>query len=161
VAYGLYGLVHGRRDGSGFIPYCGLIGVGVCSAGYHMTLKYHTQMCKLANHLCHQTSKSHNVPVADELSMHLLTTPLLFRVLTFNKSRQYTRMVAVVLSILFAVVMATHMLMDEFILHAGAFGLAIYLIASRVMKLIPERVPDPQVRANVKRISRFGTSKLI
>jgi hypothetical protein len=27
------------------ISYLGLIGVGVCSAGYHMTLKYHTQMC--------------------------------------------------------------------------------------------------------------------
>lgn len=51
VAYGIYGLAHGRRNGSRLVSYCGLIGVGVCSAGYHMTLKYHTQMCKLISAL--------------------------------------------------------------------------------------------------------------
>ena len=48
VAYGIYGLAKtppGGQTGPRLISYCGLIGVGICSAGYHMTLKYHTQMC--------------------------------------------------------------------------------------------------------------------
>ncbi|KFG81407.1 putative alkaline phytoceramidase [Metarhizium anisopliae] len=138
VAYGIYGLAHGRRNGSRLVSYCGLIGVGVCSAGYHMTLKYHTQM-------------------SDELSMHLLSTPLLHRVLTFNKSERYTKTAGVVLFVLFTVVMAAHMLMDEFLLHATTFGFAVYMIATRVMKLIPQQVPDPQTRSNIKKIARFGT----
>jgi hypothetical protein len=47
VAYGLYGLLTSPKFPTGprLISYCGLMGVGICSAGYHMTLKYHTQMC--------------------------------------------------------------------------------------------------------------------
>lgn len=92
--------------------------------------------------------------------MHLLTTPLLYRILTFNKSQQYTRTVGVILFVLFTVVMATHMLMDEFLLHATAFGFAVYMIATRVTKLIPQQVRDPHIRTSVKRIARFGTSML-
>ena len=48
-SFGLFGLYQlSQRKQASFsrcIPYYGLIGVGVCSAGYHMTLKYHTQMC--------------------------------------------------------------------------------------------------------------------
>lgn len=47
--YGVYGLVRlcqkQHATLSRTIPYFGLMGVGACSAGYHMTLKYHTQMC--------------------------------------------------------------------------------------------------------------------
>lgn len=56
VAYGIYGLLGNPRsiNGSRLISYCGLIGVGVCSAAYHMTLKYHTQMCMFfPNQLVH------------------------------------------------------------------------------------------------------------
>lgn len=48
VIYGIYGLYSLRSKPNATarsIPYWGLIGVGVCSAAYHMTLKYHTQMC--------------------------------------------------------------------------------------------------------------------
>ncbi|OAA39444.1 Ceramidase [Metarhizium rileyi] len=103
-----------------------------------MTLKYHTQM-------------------SDELSMHLLTTPLLYRILTFNKSARFTRAAGVSLSALLAVLMAVHMLMDEFLLHATAFGFAVYMIATRVTRLIPLQVPDPQVRRKIERIARLGT----
>jgi dihydroceramidase len=49
VAYGLYGLLTSPKFPTGprLASYCGLMGVGFCSAGYHMTLKYHTQMCML------------------------------------------------------------------------------------------------------------------
>lgn len=55
VVYGIYGLWTLRQKPharSRAIPYCGLIGVGVCSGGYHMTLKYHTQMCMSLSFRC-------------------------------------------------------------------------------------------------------------
>lgn len=54
VCYGIYGLVQLRQKPQAAfrsISYLGLIGVGVCSAGYHMTLKYHTQMCMFSSQL--------------------------------------------------------------------------------------------------------------
>ncbi|KAJ9157316.1 Alkaline phytoceramidase [Pleurostoma richardsiae] len=140
VAYGIYGLVRTPQNNqarSRFVSYCGLIGVGVCSAGYHMTLKYHSQM-------------------SDELSMHLLTTPLIYRLLTFKATAQRTRLVGLVLLVLFTTVMVTHMVMDEFLLHASTFGLGIYIIASRVLKIIPTQISDPRIRKTVRDITILG-----
>ncbi|KAH6959253.1 ceramidase [Fusarium avenaceum] len=139
VAFGLYGLLTSPKFPTGprLASYCGLMGVGFCSAGYHMTLKYHTQM-------------------SDELSMHLLTTPLIYRLLTFNASPQKTRIVGTVLTILFTVVMVTHMVMDEFILHATTFGLGVYIIATRVLRIIPEQVKDPVIRKNLQNVAVLG-----
>ncbi|KAL2870528.1 ceramidase [Aspergillus lucknowensis] len=139
--FGLYGLTQLRKKQqasiSRAIPYLGLIGVGVCSAGYHMTLKYHTQM-------------------SDELSMHLLTTPLLYRILTFQTSPEYTKRVGAILFTLFSIVMVVHMVMDEFLLHATTFGLAVLLITTRTMKTISLQISDSSVRMRIRWISRFG-----
>ncbi|KAL4909516.1 hypothetical protein BDW74DRAFT_187591 [Aspergillus multicolor] len=139
--FGLYGIsqlsARNQASLSRCIPYYGLIGVGVCSAGYHMTLKYHTQM-------------------SDELSMHLLTTPLLYRILTFQRSAEYTRTVGTILSIAFAIVMVVHMVMDEFLLHAVSFGAAVLLITINTIKTIPRQIHDPAIRFNIKIVSRFG-----
>ncbi|KAH8122276.1 alkaline phytoceramidase [Trichoderma asperelloides] len=140
VAYGLYGLSRPSHNGqtrARLLSYSGLIGVGICSASYHMTLKYHTQM-------------------SDELSMHFLTTPMVYRLLTFKSSPQRTKLVAVLLTILFTVVMVTHMVMNEFLLHATTFGLAVYLIATRTLKLISLQVPDDRIRKNLRNIALFG-----
>ncbi|KAE8150620.1 ceramidase [Aspergillus avenaceus] len=145
MIYGIYGLwkLHQKKQtGARSIPYCGLIGVGLCSAGYHMTLKYHTQM-------------------SDELSMHLLTTPLLYRILSFQTSAQYTRTVGIILSIMFTVVMVVHMVMDEFLLHAVTFGTAVYLIATRTLKIIPRQIRDPYTRKKVQHIALFGCASFI
>ncbi|KAK5992082.1 Alkaline ceramidase YPC1-like protein [Cladobotryum mycophilum] len=145
VAFGIYGLINIRqtpRSSIRLASYFGLIGVGLCSAGYHMTLKYHTQM-------------------SDELSMHLLTTPLLYRILTFKASPQRTQVVGLVLSILFTIVMVTHMVMDEFLLHASTFGLSVYLIVTRIGKLIPQQISDPVIRKRVHRVSLFGTFNFV
>ncbi|KAL3456578.1 ceramidase [Aspergillus heterothallicus] len=139
--FGLYGLAQLRRRQQASlgrcIPYLGLIGVGVCSGGYHMTLKYHTQM-------------------SDELSMHLLTTPLLYRILTFQTSAAHTRLVGGILAAIFTVVMVVHMVMDEFLLHAVSFGLAVLLITTRTMKTIPQQIPDLGIRLKIRGVSRFG-----
>ncbi|KAE8354427.1 alkaline phytoceramidase [Aspergillus coremiiformis] len=145
VIYGIHGLVqlrHEKNAGSRAIAYCGLMGVGICSAGYHMTLKYHTQM-------------------SDELSMHLLTTPLVYRILSFQTSPQHSRTVGIILALLFTVVMVVHMVMDEFLLHATTFGMAVYLIATRTLKIIPREIPDPATRKRIQTVALFGCASFI
>lgn len=147
--------------GPRLVSYCGLIGVGICSAGYHMTLKYHTQMCTSCHPLsCLWFLTDCNFP-ADELSMHLLTTPLIYRLLTFKASPQRTKLVGTILFILFTTVMVTHMVMDEFLLHATTFGLGIYVIISRMLKIIPQQISDSHARKTLRSITIFGCCKLL
>ncbi|KAJ4309312.1 hypothetical protein N0V84_011570 [Fusarium piperis] len=52
--------------------------------------------------------------------------------------------------------MVTHMVMDEFLLHASTFGLGVYIIASHNLKLIPQQVPDPEIRRTVRNVALVG-----
>lgn len=92
--------------------------------------------------------------------MHLLTTPIVYRLLTFKASPQRTKLVGTILLIIFTTVMVTHMVMDEFLLHATAFGLSIYVIATHSLKIISQQVPDPVIRKTLRNISILGMSKL-
>ncbi|GIK05190.1 hypothetical protein Aspvir_009293 [Aspergillus viridinutans] len=146
VIYGVYGLVklYQKRHAtlSRSVPYFGLMGVGACSAGYHMTLKYHTQM-------------------SDELSMHLLVTPLLYRIFTFQTSLQHTRLIGILFLTEFTVVMVVHMVMNEFLLHAVTFGLGVLLIATQTIKLVSQRVPHPFTRKKLRNIGLFGVCSFV
>lgn len=93
--------------------------------------------------------------------MHLLTTPLIYRLLTFQSSPLRTKVVGAVLLVLFTTVMVTHMVMDEFLLHATSFGLGIYVIASRVLRLIPKRVEDPKTQKTLRTLARLGLGESI
>ncbi|RAK75914.1 ceramidase [Aspergillus fijiensis CBS 313.89] len=141
ILYGIYGLSQLRSKPSASfaraIPWFGLMGVGICSAGYHMTLKYHTQM-------------------SDELSMHLLTTPLVYRVLTFQVNPQWRRLIGIALALEFTTVMVVHMVMDEFLLHAVTFGAGALLIARRTMQIISHQIPNPVIKQKTRNIGRFG-----
>ncbi|KAH8894143.1 alkaline phytoceramidase [Thozetella sp. PMI_491] len=144
VVYGIYGLrsLRGKPQAmSRAISYFGLMGVGICSAGYHMTLKYHTQM-------------------SDELSMHLLLTPLLYRLLTHKADQQRIRLVGIVLSIIFTTVMVIHMALDEFLLHATSFGLGIYLLTTRTLSII-RQIPQPRVKGSLRSIALFGVANFV
>lgn len=88
--------------------------------------------------------------------MHLLTTPLVYRLLTFKATPERTKLIGIILTILFTVVMVTHMVMDEFLLHATAFGLAVWVIITKSWKLIPKQVPDLETRKSIQTVSRFG-----
>ncbi|KAK6710087.1 hypothetical protein SNK05_004562 [Fusarium graminearum] len=144
IVYGIYGLASCDKfpTASRLIPYCGLMGVGICSGGYHMTLKYDTQMF-------------------DELSMHLLTTPLLYRLLSYNASPQRTKLVGLALSTLFTTVMITHVVLDEFLLHAISFGLGVLIIARRSLQIISQRTLDLDTRRDLRNISIAGISFFI
>jgi dihydroceramidase len=91
--------------------------------------------------------------------MHLLTTPIVYRLLTFKASPQRTKLVGTILLILFTTVMVTHMVMDEFLLHATTFGLSIYVIATRALKIISQQVPDPAIKKTLRNISILGMGK--
>lgn len=88
--------------------------------------------------------------------MHLLTTPLIYRLLTFRASPQRTLLVGVVLSILFTTVMVTHMVMDEFVLHAVTFGGGVCIIIRQVLKMIPMVAQDEDVERRLRGVALFG-----
>lgn len=56
--------------------------------------------------------------------------------------------------------MVTHMVMDEFLLHATSFGLAVYLIGSRTPKIIQGHVPDLKLKKSLRYLSFFGCCML-
>jgi dihydroceramidase len=95
----------------------------------------------------------------DELSMHLLTTPLIYRLLTFKASAQRTAIVGVILSIIFTIVMVTHMVMDEFVLHAVSFGTGVYIIGNRTLRLIPQVAPSKYVEKRLSSVAVFGCGR--
>lgn len=97
---------------------------------------------------------------ADELSMHLLTTPLVYRLMTFNTSPRRTKITGLVISVLFTIVMVTHIVMDEFLLHATAFALSLWMIGSRALRIIPEQVQDPRIRKSLRDVTIFGCCKM-
>lgn len=88
--------------------------------------------------------------------MHLLTTPLLYRILTFKASPQRTRIIGAALLTMFTIVMVVHMLMDEFLLHAVSFGLGVFIIAHRTLKIIAQQVPEPILQKKIRNIAIFG-----
>lgn len=93
--------------------------------------------------------------------MHLLTTPLLYRILTFKASPRRTRVTGVVLLTMFTIVMVVHMVMDEFLLHAVSFGLGVYMIAHRTLQIIIQQVPEPALQKKIRNIAIFGCCMFI
>ncbi|KAL3458738.1 ceramidase [Aspergillus heterothallicus] len=128
VIYGVYGLRQLRRkanrniDPLRALPYWGLIGVGLCSFAFHVSLKYHTQMM-------------------DDLSMHLATTPVLHRVLTVNSSRRGSIITAVVLSAMLLFLITFHVMTDELILHSVSFVGTVTAIGVHTIRLVRTRTP--------------------
>jgi dihydroceramidase len=96
---------------------------------------------------------------ADELSMHLLTTPLVYRLLTFKASPRRTMLIGMVLLSLFTLVMVTHVFLDEFVLHAVTFASGVLIVANRALKIISQHVLDSQIRQSLRNISLFGCCK--
>jgi dihydroceramidase len=56
--------------------------------------------------------------------------------------------------------MVIHIVMDEFILHAVSFGIAVYLIATETLKIIAQQVPDLLIRKKIRNIAFFGSCML-
>jgi dihydroceramidase len=117
--------VQRRKDG-GLIStlaftYWGLIGVGVLSAWFHATLKYHSQM-------------------GDDLSMFLAVGALLNQLMCFDATpaqrQKYT------FAILGSVIPVSiyHVWADEIYVHELTFGVMIFLVGRRIRMLIKKQV---------------------
>ncbi|KAA8650984.1 ceramidase [Aspergillus tanneri] len=142
VFYAIYGLYKLRqKSNTGFIrvlPYWGLMTVGVCSAIYHASLQYHTQML-------------------DDLSMLFATTPVLHRVLTVNSRRRDSFIAGLVLYPALTGIVIYHVSTDELILHAIFFVGSVAIIGIRTMQLVKLRTPENSaIRQQVWGMVRFG-----
>ncbi|KAH8430653.1 ceramidase [Aspergillus melleus] len=112
--------------------------VGICSAAFHVTMKYHTQMM-------------------DDLSMLFATTPVLHRVLTARSNRQDSVRLAILLGSVLAALVVYHVATDELILHSVAFGVMVTVIGIRTMQLVKSRTEaNSAERRKVWGIVRFG-----
>ncbi|KAL4884036.1 alkaline phytoceramidase [Aspergillus karnatakaensis] len=142
IIYGIYGLrklnKNPKADILRALPYWGLMAVGVCSAAFHLSMKYHTQMM-------------------DDLSMLFATTPVLHRVLTVDMSREASKKLAILMWTLLLIFITYHVWTDELILHFSLFAGMIITIGVRTMQLVNLRtVPGSAARAKIGGIIRFG-----
>jgi dihydroceramidase len=118
-------------------PYWGLIGVGLLSAWFHSTLKYHSQM-------------------GDDLSMFLAVGALLHQLLCFEATpaqrRKYT---AAILGSLIPV-SVYHVWADEIYVHEIVFGLMVFMVSRRVRALIKKRVKSENSKKRLGKMATFG-----
>ncbi|CBX92641.1 similar to alkaline ceramidase [Plenodomus lingam JN3] len=145
VIYGVYGLLRVRTHKEGgylstlAFPYWGLIGVGVLSAYFHATLKYHSQM-------------------GDDLSMFLAAGAVLHQLLCFNASvaerRKYT--LAIMGTVL--PVSVYHVWADEIIAHEITFAIMIFLVSKYARALIKKQVRSEDHRKKLGSMATFGIS---
>ncbi|KAJ5108383.1 ceramidase [Penicillium angulare] len=142
IFYGVYGL-RKLRQASTFelsrcFPYWGLIAVGICSSAFHISLKYHTQML-------------------DDLSMLFTTTPILYRVLIVNATRQNTQRTGLLLGGLLLAFVIYHVKTDELIVHSSLFVISILTIGIRTFQLIQlKTVEGSPARKQIWGVVRFG-----
>ena len=142
LIYAVYGIYKLRQKPTAHtfrtIPYCGLLAVGVCSATFHLSLKYHTQML-------------------DDVSMLFATTPVLHRVLTVNMTRRNSITMAILLNSILAALIAYHLVTDELILHHLSFAVMVITIGIRTMQLIHTRTETGSLaRSQLWGMVRFG-----
>jgi dihydroceramidase len=143
VIYGTQGLrrVGPRPDGGLFstlaFPYWALIGVGVLSAWFHATLKYHSQM-------------------GDDLSMFLAVGALLHQLLCYEATpTQRIKYTAFVLGTLIPVSIY-HVWADEIYVHEIVFAIYIFLISRRTRALIKLQVKSEESKKRLGSMATFG-----
>jgi hypothetical protein len=143
VVYGAHGLrrVQPREDGGLFstlaFPYWGLIGVGVLSAWFHATLKYHSQM-------------------GDDLSMFLAVGSLLHQLLCFEATpAQRTKYTVAILGSLIPV-SVYHVWADEIYVHEIVFAIMVFLVSRRTRALIKRQIKSEESKKRLGSMATFG-----
>jgi dihydroceramidase len=143
VIYGTHGLrrVQPRKDGGLFstlaFPYWGLIGVGVLSAWFHATLKYHSQM-------------------GDDLSMFLAVGSLLHQLLCFEATpAQRTKYTIAILGSLIPV-SVYHVWADEIYVHEIVFAIMVFLVSRRTRALIKRQIKSEESKKRLGSMATFG-----
>lgn len=118
-------------------PYWGLIGVGLLSAYFHATLKYHSQMC-------------------DDLSMFLAVGSLLHQLMCYEATpaqrKQYT--VAILGSVI--PVSIYHVWADEIYVHELTFAAMIFLVGRRLRHLITRKIKTEEGKRRIRNMLTMG-----
>ena len=120
------------------LPHIGLLGVGVFSAGFHITLREWPQL-------------------ADDMSMVFPTAFIFLRILRFEAvdSKSANRRTLIFFAIL-AVIYTIHLNINNPHLHSITFGVGVHYIRQKTWKLLSERINDDQTRQYLKRMAIFG-----
>jgi dihydroceramidase len=145
VIYGLHGLRRVAPKPSGGLlstlafPYWGLISVGLLSAWFHATLKYHSQM-------------------GDDLSMFLAVGAILHQLLCFQATQSQRRKYTLYILGSLIPVSVYHVWADEIILHEIAFAIMIILVSKYTRALIKKQVTHEESRKKLGRMATFGIS---
>jgi dihydroceramidase len=131
-----------KKDGGVFstlaLPYWGLVGVGLLSAWFHTTLKYHSQM-------------------GDDLSMFLAVGTLMHQLLTFDATPSRRRNITLLILGTIIPVSVYHVWADEIYVHELAFGIMVFITGRKIHRLIRERVKNPEARKRLKSLASFGS----
>jgi dihydroceramidase len=141
--------------------YYGLAVVGLCSAFFHGLVKFYSQLGK-AFQLPHSRKcciLTLTANPADDTSMQIATSCCLHRAMTFGKSKEYSRNLALILITSISVETVYHSVMDEHVVHELTFLLLIILVANQTRGLINQRVKQTEDKRMLKKLAIFGTGK--
>jgi 1,4-dihydroxy-2-naphthoate octaprenyltransferase len=79
--------------------------------------------------------------------------------MTFGKSKEYSRNLALILIASIGVETVYHSVMDEHVVHELTFLLLIILVANQTRGLINKRVKQAEDKRMLKKLAIFGTGK--
>lgn len=125
------------------LPHIGLLGVGVFSAGFHITLREWPQL-------------------ADDMSMVFPTAFIFLRILRFEAadSKAANKRTIIFFAVL-GLIYTIHLNINNPHLHSITFGVGVHYIRVRTFKLLSERVKDEQTRKHLKKMAIFGGSSFL
>ncbi|KAJ5041302.1 uncharacterized protein L3040_005848 [Drepanopeziza brunnea f. sp. 'multigermtubi'] len=119
------------------LSYLGIAAVGLGSAVFHATMKSWTQWC-------------------DDLSMLVAVATVLHRVCTFDKSLSTTVISGVAITAGMTAFSAWHCITDETVMHSVLFAIMIVLVGQKTRMVITQRVSDPAVAKEVRKLALWG-----
>jgi dihydroceramidase len=91
--------------------------------------------------------------------MQIATSCCLHRAMTFGKSKEYSRDLALILIASISAETIYHSVMDEHVVHELTFLFLIVLVANQTRGLINQRVKQADDRRMLKKLAIFGTGK--
>lgn len=115
------------------------MGVGLLSAWFHATLKYHSQM-------------------GDDLSMFLAVGSILHQVMCFDATSTQQRNATLAILGTVIPISVYHVWADEIIMHELTFAVMVFLVARRTRALIKKQVKSAASRKALGCMATFGIS---
>ena len=128
----------GRLTWMNASPHIGLLGVGVFSAGFHITMREWPQL-------------------ADDMSMVFPTAFIFLRILRFEAAdaKAANKRTMIFFSVL-AVIYTIHLNINNPHMHSITFGVGVHYIRKKTFELLSRRIKDDRTRKHLKKMAIFG-----